>query len=303
MSTGVIVLLGNVLTALLLAPLVWGMGGKVRDWFEGRRGPRVTQLYYDIFKELRKSANYSSATLVFRIAPVMGFCSLVLAAGLMPAGGAASWLGFAGDLFLLAALLNVGRFWMALGALDTGVSGNAMGASRDVYYGVMVTPALFLVLAVLAVVSGGMTLNGMFAVDTAYRFGCRIMVVLALLLIYLAESARMPFEDPDSRYAAAMVKQGMARDYSGPEYGLVLYAGALKSWLFASILVLAALPVMSALPLYLYWPALFAGVSLVVMGGGVLETILGRLPMPNVPQYLLLGYGSALLALIFWLYG
>lgn len=298
----VMVLFGNVLAALLLAPLAWGLGGKVRDWFEGRHGTRIAQLYYDIFKELRKSGNYSSASPVFRAAPVMGFSAVLLAAGLMPAGGTASWLGFAGDLFLLVALLNAGRFWAVLGALDAGTPGNAMGASRDVYYGVMVTPALFLVMAVLAVISGGLTLRDLFAGETAYCLGCRIMIVLALLLIYLAENARMPFEDPDSRQDMSMVKQGMARDYSGPEYGLILYSAALKAWLFGSILVLSALPMLSALPLYFYWPALFAGVSLVVMGCGLLETIFGRLSMPNVPQYLLLGYGSALLALIFWLY-
>ncbi len=298
-----IVLFGNLLLALLGAPLIWAICYRVRCWFDGRQGPPLLYLYYDIAKCMRKGSSYSNCTtLVFRIAPILSFNALLLAVALMPAGKYASWLGFNGDLILFVMLFGIGHFWLVLGALDTGTPFGGLGASREAFYTIMVNPAFFLVMAVLAACAGGMTLQSIFAPKVTYMFGSRIMVVLALLMIYLVENGLMPFDSPSNKTELTMVKNGMILDYSGPDYGILQYQQALKIWLLGAILVLSACPMLSVLPLYLFWPVLFLGVLATGMICALVEAMMARLSMPNVPQYLLLGFSSALLALVFLLY-
>ena len=137
----------ELLLALLLAPLAVGIVNRVKAKFSGRHGKPLLQLYYDVFKLLRKGeVTGDGTTWVFSAGPVIALVSALLALALIPLGGMASPFAFQGDFILCAYLLGMGRFATILAALDTGSPFDGMGASREALFGALAEPVLFLVL-------------------------------------------------------------------------------------------------------------------------------------------------------------
>ena len=132
--------------ALLLAPLLPGIIARIKAKVAGRHGKPVLQLYFDIFKGLRKGEVISQVTTpVFTLGPVVGLATVLCALALLPLGGMASPLRFSGDFLLAAYLLGLGRFLTMLAALDTGSSFEGMGASREAAFSALSEPVLKLV--------------------------------------------------------------------------------------------------------------------------------------------------------------
>jgi formate hydrogenlyase subunit 4 len=145
----------QVLLLLALPPLLPGVIGRVKAWMGGRSGPPLLQPYRDLFRLLRKGAVYSrTVTWVFVAGPALSLAAAFVAGLLLPLASARAPLAFAGDLVLFATLLGLGRFLMMAAALDTGSSFEGMAASREAAFGSLAEPALFLVLATLAVATG-----------------------------------------------------------------------------------------------------------------------------------------------------
>src|SRR5438874_10369340 len=141
------------LFALLLAPLLPGLINRRKAFVAGRRGPPLLQPYWDIAKCLRRGTVYGDVTTtVFRLGPVVNLAALLAATLIVPFGGLASPLSFAGDLIVLAGLLALGRFATMLAALDTGSSFEGMGASREMHFAALAEPAFLLALAVLSAI-------------------------------------------------------------------------------------------------------------------------------------------------------
>ena len=138
------------LLVLLLAPLASGVINRVKAMFAGRHGKPLLQLYYDIFKLLRKGEVLGeNVTWVFSAGPVIAMVSSMAALALLPLGGVSSPLAFQGDFILCAYLLGMGRFATILAALDTGSPFEGMGASREALLGALGEPVLFLALLAL----------------------------------------------------------------------------------------------------------------------------------------------------------
>jgi formate hydrogenlyase subunit 4 len=288
-------------TAVVLAlpPLLMSIVVKTKAWFGGRVGPPWLQPYYDLFKLMRKGAVYSrTTTWVFRAGPIINLAAILTAATLVPALSSASLLGFAGDVILIAYLFALGRMFTVLAALDTGSSFEGMGASREVTFGTMSEPALFLSFVVMAIAAKSLQLSEMIGprlYDTWDSVGpAMLLVVGALLIVLLTETCRVPVDDPATHLELTMIHEVMVLDHSGPDFAYITYAAALKFLLLGSILLHVALPHPS-------WPAWIdtplrivelAGLAAVV---GVIESSMARLRLNRVP--LMLASATVLAAL------
>jgi formate hydrogenlyase subunit 4 len=147
--------------ALVLAPLLPGIINKVKAFFAGRKGPSVFQLYYDIFKLLKKDAVYSvTAGMLLKAAPCISLAATVTAAFYLPFGMTKSPVEFAGDMFFFFYLLGMARFVTVLGALDTGSSFEGMGASREVQFSALAEMAIFGGLGFLVLLTREFSLSG-----------------------------------------------------------------------------------------------------------------------------------------------
>jgi formate hydrogenlyase subunit 4 len=292
----------NILLILLLAPLLLGVINKTKAFFAGRKGQPLLQPYYDLWKLLHKGAVYSSTTgWVFRTGPLVGLSAVVMALMLVPVGGGQALLAFSGDLVLFVYLLALMRFFTVIAALDTGSSFEGMGAGREVQFSALAEPAFILCLAALAHMSGSLSLSVMFSSVSAglwlYHAPALILLVISLMIVFLAENARIPVDDPNTHLELTMIHEVMVLDHCGPDFAFILYGAALKLWVMGSLLVAILVPVHSGNP-WLDISAYVAGMIGLAMSVGVIESIMARLRLNNVP-HLLVGAGVlAVLALM-----
>jgi formate hydrogenlyase subunit 4 len=290
------------LAALLLAPLLPGIVTRTRSRLTGRQGPPLLQTYADIGKLLAKGAVTSrTVTALFRAGPVVGLAAVATATLLVPFGGTAPPLAFPGDLVLLCGLLALMRFVTVLAALDTGSSFEGMGASREVLFAALAEPALVLALAVVVRSTGNPSLGGTFAALTpaawAREAPALVLVLGTLFVVYLAENARVPVDDPNTHLELTMIHEVMVLDHGGPDLGLIHYAAALKLWVLGTVLVGIALPVRGLVP-WAGWLVSLAGLLALAVLVGIVETVMARLKLVRVPQLLVGATALSVLAIV-----
>ena len=287
------------LAAWILAPLMLGIINRVKAIFAGRRGQPLLQLYYDLFKLLRKASVYSRSTsLVIRVAPSVGLACVAICTTLLPWGGLRAPVSFAGDIILLAYLLGLARFATVLAALDTGSAFEGMGASREVQFAALAEPSFFLGMLVLVLQSGAIGLSQIMSELSATTWQTSgiflILVACSWFVLLLTENSRIPIDDPNTHLELTMIHEVMVLDYSGPDFAYILYAASLKLWIFGALVVNLIVPVRS-LPVWGQVPAFLLGIGMVAVLVGIVESILARLRLRQVPKILI---GSAALSII-----
>lgn len=286
----------HLVLALAGAPLLPAVIHRVKARVAGRRGPPLFQPYSDLGRLLRKGAVYSTtSTWIFRASPVVGLAAVVCALLLVPFGGSQALVAFPGDLILCAYLLALARFLVILAALDTGSSFEGMGASREAAFGALAEPALLLALTALAREGGALSLSGLLQPLWSEAFSTGALALVVLAIVFIVENARMPVDDPNTHLELTMIHEVMVLDHSGPDLAFIEYTSALKLWLFGALMVGIAMP----------QPSPWAGFVLAVCGmfgvavaTGLLESLVARLPMDAVPQFLLGGTAIAAVAVL-----
>ena len=284
---------------VVAAPVVPGIAVKTKSLLTGRRGPPVLQLYADLAKLVRKGSVYSrTTTLIFRAGPVVALASLIVAALFLPLDGRGAPARFAGDLVAFAGLLALGRFALVLAAMDTGSSFEGLGASREVTIASFAEPAMFLCFVALILAAGDFSLSGILGTPLAAawpRAGASLSLVgVSFFVLLLAENSRVPVDDPATHLELTMIHEVMVLDHGGRDLALILYGSALKLTLFA-VLVVSVLVPRAAFSGPVAVAVLFAGLGVVAVAVGVVESAMARLRLNRVPQLLV---GAAALALV-----
>lgn len=299
-------LLLNIVLPFLLSPLLLGIINRVKAVFAGRTGQPLFQPYFDVWKLLHKDFTYSrTTTWIFRTAPSVGLVCTAGALCFLSVGMGSSFLSFQGDFLLLIYLLGIARFFMVIAALDTGSSFEGMGASREVQYSALVEPTLFTGVAALACTSHNWMLSGMFSDSSLSLWNGSapqvLLVGLAFFILLLVENCRIPVDDPNTHLELTMIHEVMVLDYCGWDFGMILYTASLKLWIFCMLLVSILLPHAN---FSLNGAGLgtmvltIAGIFVVAVIVGVVESVIARLRLTRVPQ-LIIGAGAlASLALL-----
>jgi formate hydrogenlyase subunit 4 len=278
------------LLAFTLAPLLGGVITKTKAFFAGRTGAPLLQGYFDLAKLLRKGTVYSTTTSwVFRVGPVVTVGAVAVALALVPMGGTPAPLAFPGDFLLLAYLFALARFFTIAAALDTGSAFEGMGASREAQFSALAEPGLVLCFLALTRSAGDLSLSVSLGALSfaAWRSHAAVLalVAAALFIVFLAENARIPVDDPTTHLELTMIHEVMVLDHGGPDLALVEAASWLKLWVLGALVVGVAVPVRTGIP------ALDGGVFLAAMlllgvAVGVVESAMARLRLLRVPQLL-----------------
>lgn len=300
MSTQTICFFAGTLGALVLSPLLPGIINKVKAFFAGRKGPRVLQTYYDIFKLLKKESIKSSTSGgLVRLGPVLNLAALIMALLLLPNAMMLSPFSFNGDVILFLYLLGFGRMMTVLGALDTGSSFEGMGASREMQFSALAEIAFLTVAAFLAILTRSMMLSEMLHCNsgdfTTWSAPAILLTAFALLIVLLAENCRVPFDDPETHLELTMIHEAMVLDNGGPDLALIHYGASLKLWLLSVFFVSVLLP--ADLCGYTAVLIQFAAVFLTSVLVGVIESTMARFRFLKVPQMLLTAFALALVAI------
>jgi formate hydrogenlyase subunit 4 len=279
----------QLLLAGLAAPLLPGVITKTKARVAGRRGPPLLQAYYDIAKLLRKGTVLSSTTTwVFLLGPAVAVVVPFLVSLLLPLAGTRAPIAFTGDLILFVYLLALSRFATTAAALDTGSAFEGMGAARELTFAALAEPALFFGLLALSRISGSLSLSSLLAVDGAgwHRASAALVLIIASwFIVLLAESSRLPFDDPSTHLELTMIHEVMVLDHSGPALGLILYGSALKLFVFSALVADVLLP-RTGIPLA-DAAATLGAVLLVGVAIGLVESSMARLRLVRVPQLLI----------------
>jgi formate hydrogenlyase subunit 4 len=293
---------------VLAGPLVTGYVQKLKARLQCRSGASVWQPYRDLAKLLRKGTVQSdTATPFFRAIPVLVLAATVTAAAMLPVlwapqGAPALPLG---DAILLVALLALARFLLAVGALDAGGAFGGMGASREMTVGLLVEPALMLAVFSIAV-AGGTTDLGLLAArreSLAVAWHAPdLLALFAMLILALAETGRIPVDNPDTHLELTMLHEGMLLEHSGPGLACIVLATHTKQLVTLSLVAALFLPLglaRGAAPAEVALALGAFGVKVLALATflGLVESSYAKLRFFRVPQFLGLGLVCAFLAL------
>jgi formate hydrogenlyase subunit 4 len=295
----------HLILLFLLPPLLLGVINRTKAVFAGRKGQPLLQSYRDIAKLLRKGLVLSrTTTWIFVAGPLFTLASVGIASLLIPLGAFPAIVSFKGDLILFAYLFALARFFTTSAALDTGSAFEGMGSAREVTFSVLSEPALFFAFLVLARISGSLSLGTMLEVPAlGISVGTTaplVLIALGLFVILLAETCRIPVDDPNTHLELTMIHEAMVLDHSGPLLGIIHYAASLKLLVLGSLLLHVVAPFRTGNPL-IDWPLWVAEILALSVAIGVVESVMARLRMRRVPYLLvaaLLLCGSAFILLV-----
>ena len=280
----------HVLVVLLLPPLLRGIIIRVKANFAGRVGAPIWQPYYDLIKLFQKGFVISNTTTgVFVWGTVVVFVTTFLAAMIVPFGSGDAPFSFTGDAILFVYLLALARLFMTLTSLDTGSPFEGMGVARELSFACLAEPALLFGLLVTAFLAKSGTIGAMLneKMLTEWETGASslLLVIVSWFIVMLAENSRIPFDYPNTHLELTMIHEVIILDHSGPLLGLMLYGAAIKLLLFAALVVRIAVPMTPDNP-WVNWPIFLIATCGIAALIGVVESIMARLRMPEVPKLL-----------------
>ena len=290
----------QILILLAAAPVFTGWIRMLKCWLQGRTSPGLFQPYRDIMKLLSKDLVLAeNASWIFRFTPYLVFGVSLLAGGIIPMLSTDLPLAVTADIIALAALFGIARFFTALAGMDIGTAFGGMGSSREMMIASLAEPAMLMAIFTVSLVSKSTSLSQMVEVIAHGRFVLRPSMAFALLsftLITLAETGRIPVDNPATHLELTMIHEAMILEYSGRHLGLMEWAGMMKLFLFASLGIVAFLPwgiagvgSLTSIPLAI----ILMAIKLTLVGTGLvlIETGLAKMRIFRIPEFL----GSAFL--------
>ena len=294
------------LLVLILSPLLTGFVRKAKARLLRRQGPPLLQPYRDLIRLMRKEVVLAeSASWLFRVIPYIVFAGTWVAASLVPTFRGGLLFSWSADLIALIALLGSARFFLALAGLDVGTSFGGIGSSREVMIASLAEPAMLMIMFTLALIAGSTQLTTMAAYMASGEVGLRVslgLALLALIMVGIAENARIPIDNPATHLELTMVHEAMVLEYSGRHLALIDLASELKLLVYLSLVCClftpwgiagpVATPVEIAFGIAVYIAKLAAGGLLLA----VFETSIAKMRVFRVPEFLGAALMLALLA-------
>jgi len=304
--TGYLLEIGQALIALMLAP---GLVGFVRWWkarLQGRRGAPPWLVYYDLRKLFGKEVVLSkNASWIFRFTPYLVFSTTLAVTMLIPLVAAPLPFDRIGDLLLVVYLLLLGTFFLALAGLDPGTAFGGMGASREMTIAAIAEPTIALSIFGLAVGAGSTNLGRIVAETLAHPSAAispgHLLGFAALFIVMLAETGRLPVDNPSTHLELTMIHEAMTLEYSGRYLALIEWAAALRLLIFFSLLANMFAPwgvatTLTPVAVGIAAVALISKLAALGVVVALLETRIAKLRLFRVPELLAVSFVLALLA-------
>lgn len=290
-----------------LAPLMAGWVGRVKAWLQNRRGPSPLQPYWNLYKLLTKEARMAhTASPVFRAAPYIVFTATWLAASAVPFVATGLPTAAIADVIVVAGLLALARFFLALAGMDVGTAFGGMGASREMFVSALAEPAMLMAVFTLTMTAHTTNLSSVVDYQLLNESVLRpsyMFALAGLVLVAIAETGRIPVDNPTTHLELTMIHEAMILEYSGRHLALMEWAAQLKLLLYGALLVNVFFPWGMGVGADL--PALGSGFLVVMIKLAMLgialatsETVLAKMRLFRAPAFLNLALLLALLGLL-----
>jgi formate hydrogenlyase subunit 4 len=291
-----------------ISPLVSGFIKTLKARLQTRRGPGVLQPYRDLYKLLRKGMVIpDTASWLFAVTPYVVFVTTVLAGLMIPMVSTDAPLGLLGGVLAVIYLLALGRFFQALGGLDTGSSFGGLGSSREMTISALAEPAMMLAVFTVAIGANSTSLSEVarVAVGQEWRFlaPSQMLAAAAMCMVLIAETGRIPVDNPATHLELTMIHKAMILEYSGPNLALIEWGASIKQLLLMTLLINSFWPFglqagwsvgSVAISLgYLLFKLMLLSCAVVV-----LETTNAKMRLFRVPEMLAVAFTLGALALV-----
>lgn len=295
----IILVLINLIIFLFLPFIMLGIIKKTKAFWGGRKGVSLLQPWYDFVRLMKKEPVISETTsFVFKLAPVVALASVLTASLFVPTISGYSILNMEFSFIIFAYILGMGKFFSVISAMDTGSSFEGMGASREVCFTALIEPAFFIIMASICAAVGIFNFQSlnMFLYNADILGICIIILtVIALFIMLLTETSRVPVDDPATHLELTMIHEVMILDNSGSDLALLSWASGIKmviiSSLIATLVIPFNLPILVSAILYLLL------LSFVAVAIGTIESAIARLRMSHVFEFVFTMSAVALIIL------
>jgi formate hydrogenlyase subunit 4 len=280
---------------LFVAPLFAGWVKMVKCWFQGRTAPSMFQPWRDILKLFAKDvAVAQNASWIFRFTPYLVFGVSVLAGGIIPILSTELPLSATADVIALVALFAIARFFTALAGMDIGTAFGGMGSSREMTIASLAEPAMLMAVFAVSLVAKSTSLSQMALVISEGHSLLRPSLVFALLafvLIALAETGRVPVDNPATHLELTMIHEAMVLEYSGRHLALIEWAKMMKLFLFVALGIASFFPWgiargEGALAVLAAFPFLLVKLAVTGVGLVLIETGLAKMRIFRITEFL-----------------
>lgn len=301
------VAIGQLVLFIAAAPLLGGWVKRVKCHLQNRAAPSVFQPYRDLAKLFRKhSVIAHNASWLFRATPYIVFAATIVTAAVVPLLALPLPTSAIADVIVLAGFLALARFFTALAGMDIGTAFGGMGSSREMMIGALAEPALLMTVFTVSMSAAstnlseavGFTLQSGLVLRPSFLFAA-----LGLMMVAVAETGRVPVDNPATHLELTMVHEAMILEYSGRHLALIEWAAKIKLMVYMALIVNLFLPWGIATEFSTRSLALglvFTAAKLALLGVVLViwETIMAKMRVFRVPQYLGFAFALALLGML-----
>jgi len=289
------------------APLLAGWLQRVKCHMQNRAGPSAWQPYRDLAKLLgKKMVLAENASWLFRATPYIVFGAMLLAAAVVPFVVVQVPTAAIADVIVLVGFFALARFFTALAGLDIGTAFGGMGASREMMVAALAEPAMLMVVFTFSMTAH--TTNLSVATDYILQAGLLlrpsfVFALLALAMVAVAEASRIPVDNPATHLELTMLHEAMILEYGGRHLALIEWASQIKLMIYSVLIIDIAFPwgianQFSAQALALGAVAVTAKLMLLAVVLVVWETVLAKMRLFRVPQFLGFAFMLSVLAML-----
>ncbi|MGH7341116.1 MAG: respiratory chain complex I subunit 1 family protein, partial [Candidatus Rokuibacteriota bacterium] len=182
-----------------------------------------------------------------------------------------------------------------------------MGSSREVAVAALAEPTVVIAVFALALradtIDLGRIVERVGSEPWLAANPAHLLAFAALFIVMLAETGRLPVDNPATHLELTMIHEAMVLEYSGRYLALVEWASAMKLFVFMTLLANLFVPwglADQVGPALLLRGALALAIKLTVLTAAValLETVVAKLRLFRVPELLAGSFALAFLSLM-----
>jgi len=301
--------ISQVLILVGISPLIVGIMGKTKAKSQKRIGSPILQPYFDIIKLLKKDEIISDqSSWIFRCNPWVNFVTTVSAAFFVPVSIVYSPFGVIGDILLVIGLFGLGKFFTMLAGLDVASSFGGLGSSREMMFSVLVEPVLFITIFVVAIFYGGTNISTIVSSANENSFFVEPGIVFALIaffIILLAETGRLPFDNPSTHLELTMIHEATVLEYSGKSLALIEWSQAIKQIILLTLFVNIFIPwgIAKEFSFLQVSLGIFFTISKIIILSiliSLIETRVAKWRLFRVPDLITIAIASSMIGVVFF---
>ena len=294
----------NIISIIFLPLLTIGLIRKVKAFWQGRKGANIIQPFWDIIKLFKKETIYSTSTSwIYRLTPVIMLAGVIFASLFVPIITGRAIIDIPFSFVIFSYILGFSKFFSLISALDCASSFEGMGASREACFSTIVEPAFFILMGTIVAITKINTFENLKLIlinSEVYGYLIIFLAVICLFIMLLVEGCRVPVDDPNTHLELTMIHEVMILDNSGVDLAFITLSSAIKMFLIESLIANLLIPLNLTLWITILLFLILIFIQAIIIG--TIESIIARLRMSHVFEFIFIMSITSLLVLVLVVY-